>query len=697
MEAKLARSRPSPRCAMALVSLVAALLLPQLAHAATRQHTLRWIAPSDPDLAGYEVYLALRPGAYQGGVDIGARPAQGGTAQYALGGLDDSIDYWVALRAYDQAGNRSAFSNEIKIARVEAPPVPTVDPTVQNFALWGHRPPQGGNCFQPTSNANVVALSDPFSGGTLDLSQHACPCFGVEARGDADVRSMRITHSVDGVAQADLQEGGAPFAYQFAPGQLTCTEALRKPGQHVIVATPCSAIASGPGACSAGGGVEGPAVTLRFNVTGVTPEPVPQEEPPATGCEDAFDSPGGPRLAWTGDPDTTMTVVWDAAFHVDGAQLRHRQRGTTTWKTLDAALVSFLDCDARYRVELAGLQPSTAYEYQVNTRTSRDVIWSPISRFITSSSEPEAFSFSFFASSGLAGAEGSDLSLEVMDALGGLRPHVALGGGGYAYAAAAVDSGVAADPLDGVERWLDQASRFARSAPFMPTYGDTDVSAPEDRVLYTAAHPSPSVAGAAHRSYAFDAHGVHFVSLDAPTLATLDPATPAGTAHLAWLDADLAAARSAGTRWIVVYMHADLFSSQTGATENTAVRNALGRILTRHEVALVLSGDATSYERTHALRFTDAGMVVAAPGASAAEYSVRHEGTVFLRAGTGGRTEVGEFPAGPAPAWSAARDAAHGSFARVTVAGPLMTVRVVGLGLSNSARRTIDRAYLRFR
>src|SRR5262249_57435496 len=66
---------------------------------------------------------------------------------------------------------------------------------------------------------------------------------------------------------------------------------------------------------------------------------------------------------------------------------------------------------------------------------------------------------------------------------------------------------------------------------------------------------------AANPSYSYDFGATHFVAVNAPTLGNIHPQTAVGAATLAWLNADLAAARAKGARWIVIYMHTDLYSN----------------------------------------------------------------------------------------------------------------------------------------
>jgi hypothetical protein len=97
--------------------------MPLVAQGAERDYLLRWFAPQDPDIAGYEVYLALESMSYGEGLDIGyVAPDPNGIASFLLEGLDAGLDYYVVMTAYDAANNVSGFSNEIVIRALACDP-----------------------------------------------------------------------------------------------------------------------------------------------------------------------------------------------------------------------------------------------------------------------------------------------------------------------------------------------------------------------------------------------------------------------------------------------------------------------------------------------------------------------------------------------------------------------------------------------
>jgi hypothetical protein len=76
---------------------------------ATSSAMLTWNANTESDLAGYKVYRATAPGAY--GAPIAT--LQGNVTGYVATGLQVGTTYYFVVTAYDNAGNESAYSNEV--------------------------------------------------------------------------------------------------------------------------------------------------------------------------------------------------------------------------------------------------------------------------------------------------------------------------------------------------------------------------------------------------------------------------------------------------------------------------------------------------------------------------------------------------------------------------------------------------------
>ena len=73
--------------------------------------TLEWNANVEPDLAGYRVYYGSRSGSYVqpkgNGLDSGR------VTSYTIAGLPVGVTYYIAITAYDAAGNESGYSSEV--------------------------------------------------------------------------------------------------------------------------------------------------------------------------------------------------------------------------------------------------------------------------------------------------------------------------------------------------------------------------------------------------------------------------------------------------------------------------------------------------------------------------------------------------------------------------------------------------------
>jgi hypothetical protein len=73
------------------------------------QVLLSWSRSTSTALAGYKVYYGTASGKYTQSV------AAGNVTTYTVGGLSSGVTYYFTLTLYDQYGNESAFSNEVKV------------------------------------------------------------------------------------------------------------------------------------------------------------------------------------------------------------------------------------------------------------------------------------------------------------------------------------------------------------------------------------------------------------------------------------------------------------------------------------------------------------------------------------------------------------------------------------------------------
>ncbi len=162
------------------------LLLPLAATGAERDHLLRWIAPPEPDVAGYRVYLAFDSMSYAEGLDLGYVSAdENGIASFLLGGLDASLDYYAVMTAYDGAGNESVFSNQIVIPAQLCNPAgcgdghPCTADACSGGACVNNPVPDGTAC----DDGDPETVDDACYGGAC-TGDSLCDAFGGDRDGD---------------------------------------------------------------------------------------------------------------------------------------------------------------------------------------------------------------------------------------------------------------------------------------------------------------------------------------------------------------------------------------------------------------------------------------------------------------------------------------------------------------------------------
>lgn len=232
----LGRSVARTLAAGALATLVAS-----PAAAALREYRMQFQPSPTAGVAGYTMHVGTTSGNYQNQFDLGLPPASGGNVNYALD-LEDSVDLFIALRAYGSAGAVSAFSSEIRLAAVPVTPPPVVPPPVTPPPVTPPPvvpPPSGGadnppgtldpdlalgvatkssamiSQFMPNGAAGLLTMDSLTSLGNVRPS--ACDLDGdgdhdfVVGFGDGSGGTMSILTLEDGaVVEVDSLQAGTP-------------------------------------------------------------------------------------------------------------------------------------------------------------------------------------------------------------------------------------------------------------------------------------------------------------------------------------------------------------------------------------------------------------------------------------------------------------------------------------------------------
>jgi hypothetical protein len=372
-------------------------------------------------------------------------------------------------------------------------------------------------------------------------------------------------------------------------------------------------------------------------------------------------------------------VSWSQDVAV-GPVLEWRLAGSGSWGSVAGVVFSSFETGVMYSATVSGLVPSTVYEYRV---VDGGVVSEVFSVSTAPASSGEAFSFAYVADTGLVGRlDGLAVATErVRDLVDAADPLLVLGGGDYAY----LDTDTRFSSLAaGRDAWFDQMEPVASSSVLMPTYGNHELS--EGFLAWAARFPTPA-GFSSRRYYSFDVGGVHFVSI----LAGLS-SQPLPDSGVAWIDADLAAARQAGAEWIVPFMHVAPFADGSNHPSNLALREQLGPLFEKHGVQLVLTSHDQSYERTYPL--TDVPATNTPTSDSLTCYGPG-DGVVWAKVSPGGKLSninqgFSEFQTEPPPAWTAVRDDTRHHYALIDVDGDTLTYQAIGVPSDGTATTITD-------
>ena len=114
-------SRRIARSTALLGGLGLSVIAPSSAHSALSEFRVEFEPSASTHAAGYMMHIGTETGDYASDFDLGNPTASSGTVIYAVD-LEDSVDLFVAVSAYDGSGDPSPYSNEVKVTAVAAPP-----------------------------------------------------------------------------------------------------------------------------------------------------------------------------------------------------------------------------------------------------------------------------------------------------------------------------------------------------------------------------------------------------------------------------------------------------------------------------------------------------------------------------------------------------------------------------------------------
>ena len=760
----------------ALFAALAVLVLaPSIAHAQLRNVTLTFRPPTDDRVVGFHVYVSLQPNVfmdYRDDINF-IPPVDGsGNASYALTGIEQFSNVYVALKSYDATGKESAFSNQVMVAAQQQclvtgcndnnactvdtcttsgcrfDPAPMVGQTCNdgNAMTFDDMCRTNGSCSGTQAQCNVasdcsapadvcsgpracvnhmcVAGSTPLpnettcSDGNASTKYDVCRagvCRGFACGNDSQCSDGAACNGTERCVSNSCAAGTpmvcndgnqcngvetcvgsscvAGTAMQCPVDDGPCFDAFCDPAQGCRVTVHpdgemCSTAMSGStGQCASGVCVAMPTTPTDPNDS--THPPRPPAEVPNANCANMFGPATDVRQELVPGSETTRTMVWTAPMNPIGSLFQYRFDTSPYWSTVRAVAREQNGCMGEFSVTVPKLANGGLYRWRVSGAAApKSRLWANQYMMNGGPTSPKSkWKFAFIAGNGISGTPQSPLAAAVLESMRKNRYPLVLGGGGYALSTEAIAAGAATNATEAVQMWKQQALAVTANSMFAPVLGDTEVESfahaetASDYAEYNVMAGTPQTP---YQSYSFDYGTTHFLGVHAPTLGTIHPSTSAGAAHLAWLDADLAAARARGVRWIVVYMHSDVLSSEKQDAPQQAVRVALGTLLNKYGVSLVLSGEGDSYERTKGLRGN--GLLPGVPEVEG-QITTATEGVVLVRAGSGGRTAFAPWVRTGMPNWSSFRDNTYATYVQVTVSDK--TLQLVTYGLDPKGKRVV--------
>jgi acid phosphatase type 7 len=399
-------------------------------------------------------------------------------------------------------------------------------------------------------------------------------------------------------------------------------------------------------------------------------------------------APAQVHLSWADERCRSVAVSWCGPVGAEGSVEFRELGGRACWSAPGRAEpgVESERAPLVFRAVSGELEPGARYAYDVvNEIDGRRHVASGGSFSSLPPDPSAAVSFAFVADTGIAGRPDGlcDGARRVVAELCRTDASFVLAGGDLAYRLG--------DPRlqtagEGVRAWLDQMAPVAAHRPLLVQYGNHEVELGErlrDWAPYFV--PPGRRGGASGACYSFDAGACHVAGLFAPT-EDLAPA------DCAWLEADLAAARGSGSRWLVVFQHQPLFAHGTSHPADGRIRAALAPTLERQGVDLHLSAHDQSFERTLPLRRAWEAPVA---GSASRDRYLRGSGVVYAKVSPAGkRSDRGRgFSrlAAPLPPYVAVADDTRHHLAHVRVNHHELVMETFGFMDASAPLELVDR------
>jgi hypothetical protein len=338
----------------------------------------------------------------------------------------------------------------------------------------------------------------------------------------------------------------------------------------------------------------------------------------------------GRQIVFGADPTSQVTIAFALKASFGTASVRVVQDSKNTPIEVTPDVHGVAGTSTRYvRAEFHGLVSGTRYRY-VLTLDAREI---GAGFFTTATAGAHKFRFTAFGDQSTEPA-----ALSVLKQIANLGPSLHLFAGDLSYADATGLGGPGDILRPGIwDRWVAQNDSVASRIPWMCAPGNHEMEPGFALHGYAGMLGRVPIGGSspleAPVASKFQVGSVGFVGLDTNDVSYEIPANRGWTQgrQTSWLRQTLAEMRAlnAGVDFIVVFMHASPYTSNSDHACDAGIREAWVPLFDKYHVDLVISGHNHCYERTLPIRG-------GAPTAQKADYLDSTRGTTYVTAGGGG-------------------------------------------------------------
>jgi len=292
-----------------------------------------------------------------------------------------------------------------------------------------------------------------------------------------------------------------------------------------------------------------------------------------------------PYLGFGGDPTTSMVISWKTAQPANGIVYYAPQSVYEKNKHFTEKLKVEADSGTEnnvYHATLSGLAPNTQYVYQVKLAANGKVVKSTPASFWTAAASLDHFTFTVYGDTRTY----PDRHRLVVQAMARDHPRFVVHTGDL------VEYGGVDTLWD--DRFFPATASLMKDAPFLTVLGNHEQDSPQ----YYEGFSLPPGGGEENKEWwSMDYGVVHLVGLDSNALVL-----PNGFRRMRnqinWLKKDLKGAKARGEKFIFVFFHHPLFSSDYSyGPGNTGLRTIWHPIFKKYGVSAVFSGHCHQYER----------------------------------------------------------------------------------------------------